>query len=134
MRLSKSRSSSLDFPDASSADFSSQPCIVYTDRQTPIPLLMTAPRSICALNLAGIAKRPFASIECSYSPRNISDPLIDTFFDRRETSCNGGPLRSIPEYSPVFRNAPLSSLTNLQNHHFSPLFPTRIITDNRRNM
>src|SRR5437762_9662858 len=74
MRRSKSRSSSLDFPDASSADFSSQPCIVYTDRQTPIPLLITPPRSICARNLAGTAMRPFASIVCSCSPRNIAHP------------------------------------------------------------
>ena len=38
-----------------------------------MPLLRTAPRSICARNRAGTAIRPFASIVCSYSPRNICD-------------------------------------------------------------
>src|SRR5581483_1738310 len=76
MRLSKSRSSSSVFPSTSAADFSSQRAIVYTERQRPIPLLITAPRSNCPRNLAGTAIRPFASIVCSYSPRNISPALL----------------------------------------------------------
>src|ERR1051326_2197141 len=39
-----------------------------------MPLLITAPLSIWARNFAGTASRPFASIVCSYSPRNISVP------------------------------------------------------------
>src|SRR6266487_205699 len=72
MRRSKSRSSSLVFPSTNSADFSSQRCVVYTDKHVPIPLLKTAPFSSCPRNLAGTAIRPFASIVCSYSPRNMS--------------------------------------------------------------
>src|SRR6266568_221339 len=71
MRRSNSRSSSLVFPAASSADFSSQRCMLYTDKQAPLPLLITAPRSIWIRNLAGTARRPLASIVCSYSPRNM---------------------------------------------------------------
>src|SRR5436853_6648484 len=121
MRRSKSRSSSLDFPDASSADFSSQPCIVYTDRQTPIPLLITPPRSICALNLAGTAMRPFASIVCSCSPRNITDPVAGTFFNHLETSCSGGPREASLNILPY--SGMLHSLL-YKNHTNSPLFPT----------
>src|SRR5581483_214172 len=76
MRLSKSRSSSSVFPSTSAADFSSQRAIVYTERQRPMPLLITAPRSNCPRNLAGTAIRPFASIVCSYSPRNILLALL----------------------------------------------------------
>src|SRR5579863_2215065 len=74
MRRSKSRNSSLVFPSTSSFDFSSQRSSVYTDRQAPIPLLTTAPLSICARKRAGTAMRPFASTVCSYSPRNICSP------------------------------------------------------------
>src|SRR5437867_6174025 len=74
MRLSKSRNSSLVIPATSSADFASQTCIVFTDKHALFPLLMTPPRSICARNLAGTAMRPFASIVCSCSPRNIAHP------------------------------------------------------------
>src|SRR6266404_822991 len=72
MRRSKSRSSSVVFPATSSADFSSQRCIVYTDKHVPMPLLITAPCCSCPRNLAGTAMRPLASIVCSYSPRNMS--------------------------------------------------------------
>src|SRR6266487_1997531 len=74
MRLSKLRNSSLVIPATSSADFASQTCIVFTDKHALFPLLMTPPRSICARNLAGTAMRPFASIVCSCSPRNIAHP------------------------------------------------------------
>src|SRR3954471_13233737 len=73
MRRSKSRRSSLDMPAINSFDFSSQRLMVYTDRQAPIPLLITAPLSSWARNFAGTAILPFASMLCSYSPRNIKN-------------------------------------------------------------
>src|SRR5947209_18116012 len=71
MRRSKSRSSSLDLLATNSFDFSSHRSSVYTDRHVPIPLLSMEPGTICVRNFAGIAMRPFVSIVCSYSPRNI---------------------------------------------------------------
>src|SRR5579872_1041011 len=77
MRRSKSRNSSVVLPSVNSRDFSSQRVTVYTDKQVPMPLLITAPSSSCDRNFAGTAMRPLASIECSYWPRNIAiDSLI----------------------------------------------------------
>src|SRR5579863_1024729 len=74
MRRSKSRNSSVVFPSVNSFDFSPQRANVYTDKQAPMPLLITAPSSSCERNFGGTATRPFASIVCSYSPRNIFYP------------------------------------------------------------
>src|SRR6266496_5446375 len=122
MRLSKLRNSSLVIPATSSADFASQTCIVYTDKHALFPLLMTPPRSICTRNLAGTAMRPFASIVCSCSPRNIAhpSPLLQL---TSNTSCSGGPLRIIPNILPYIRNASPSSPTHRTYSPNSPLPP-----------
>src|SRR5258707_6892093 len=126
MRRSKSRSSSLVFPSTSSADFSSQRCIVYTDKHVPMPLLITAPCCSCPRNLAGTAMRPLASIVCSYSPRNMSVGLQFAV----PPAC--GPLRGcaqnvLPHSGVAHLFAPPTGQRRhfLWNpHHNPPLLPT----------
>src|SRR5579863_2142697 len=120
MRRSKSRNSSLALSATNSADFSSHRCMVYTERHVPIPLLTTAPRSICDRNLAGTAMRPFASIVCSYSPRNMP------FRAFSPTSRSGGPRQiflNILPHSGIFYLLPPPAE---HTHHFAPLLPTSL--------
>src|SRR5579883_2677050 len=124
IRLSKSRNSSSVLPSTSAADFSSQRAIVYTERQRPMPLLITAPRSNCPRNLAGTAIRPFASIVCSYSPRNMSPAFLS------RTQALRWPLPGAQDVLPHPARARFSPL-HLVNLPFrlpvpqnSPLLPT----------
>src|SRR5207248_566291 len=120
MRRSKSRSSSLDLLATNSFDFSSHRSSVYTDRHVPIPLLRMEPRTIWVRNFAGIAMRPFVSIVCSYSPRNIVTAVYSL-----AASSSGGPFvgrhdRCSPAPCVPFRAFPHPP-TSSEN---PPLFPT----------
>src|SRR5258708_28689277 len=84
-----------------------------------MPLPITAPRSICERNFAGTARRPFESIVCSYSPRNISKLTLSP-----TTGHNGGPWEVLQDVLPHLTHFtdfphPPFRLTNFP--HFSPL-------------
>src|SRR5947207_780001 len=81
------------------------------------------PRTICVRNFTGIAMRPFASIVCSYSPRNI----VTAVYSRTTSSFDGPFVEGMSDVlpHPVYLSLPfppptVRTLEIPTFPHFSP--------------